>query len=182
MSSSFSPYGKGFRKRTVPTKSTAPVSTRRNQKGMWRGTALIVEVLIILVVVVACLAVFVRLFGYAYTSNAYDNHRARAITLASNEAEWFATQTDISPGEFTFEDDGYTISYLIEGTKVPRGTLYSATIRVSYDDQKLYTLKTASYVHDATDADAAANAADGTPEQADGAPDQADETAAQGGE
>ena len=139
-------------------------SLRRNRKGAWRGTALIVEILVILVVVVACLTVFVKLFSYAYTSNAYDQHRAHAITLATNQAERFAADTSPATGTFTQDEGKYTTTWTITADPTERGTLYSATISVSYADQEIYTLSTARYVSlaptvAATDtADAAAEA------------------------
>lgn len=146
-------------------------SLRRNRKGAWRGTALIVEILIILVVVVACLTVFVKLFSYAYTSNAYDQHRAHAITLATNQAERFAADTSPATGTFTQDEGKYTTTWTITAEPTKRGTLYSAAISVSYADQELYTLSTASYVSLAPAA-AATDAADAADTAA-----EADETA-----
>ena len=147
-------------------------SLRRNRKGAWRGTALIVEILVILVVVVACLTVFVKLFSYAYTSNAYDQHRAHAITLATNQAERFAADTSPAAGTFTQDEGKYTTTWTITAEPTERGTLYSATISVSYTDQELYTLSTASYVSTAP-----AAATTGTADEAAEADETADESA-----
>ena len=145
-------------------------SLRCNRKGAWHGTALIVEILVILVVVVACLTVFVKLFSYAYTSNAYDQHRAHAITLATNQAERFAADTSPATSTFTQNEGKYTTTWTITAEPTKRGTLYSAVISVSYADQELYTLSTASYVRlapaaattDAADAADTATEADET--------------------
>lgn len=150
--------------RTTSPNNLISQSLRRNRKGAWRGTALIVEILIILVVVVACLTVFVKLFSYAYTSNAYDQHRAHAITLATNQAERFAADTSPATGTFSQSEGKYTTTWTITAEPTKRGTLYSAVISVSYADQELYTLSTASYVSlvpaaAATDAADAANTA-----------------------
>ena len=134
-------------------------SLRCNRKGAWHGTALIVEILVILVVVVACLTVFVKLFSYAYTSNAYDQHRAHAITLATNQAERFAADTSPATGTFAQSEGKYTTTWTITAEPTKRGTLYSAVISVSHTDQELYTLSTASYVSLAPAA-AATDAAD----------------------
>lgn len=134
-------------------------SLRCNRKGAWHGTALIVEILVILVVVVSCLTVFVKLFSYAYTSNAYDQHRAHAITLATNQAERFAADTSPATGTFTQNEGKYTTTWTITAEPTKRGTLYSAVISVSHTDQELYTLSTASYVSLAPAA-AATDAAD----------------------
>ena len=146
-------------------------SLRRNRKGAWRGTALIVEILVILVVVVACLTVFVKLFSYAYTSNAYDQHRAHAITLATNQAERFAADTSPATSTFTQNEGKYTTTWTITAEPTKRGTLYSAVISVYYADQELYTLSTASYVSLVPTA-AATDTADATDTAA-----EADETA-----
>ncbi len=140
--------------RTSSERTTSPNnlishSLRRNRKGAWRGTALIVEILVILVVVVACLTVFVKLFSYAYTSNAYDQHRAHAITLATNQAERFTADTSPATGTFTQDEGKYTTTWTVTAEPTERGTLYSAVILVSYADQELYTLSTASYVSSA---------------------------------
>lgn len=146
-------------------------SLRCNRKGAWHGTALIVEILVILVVVVACLTVFVKLFSYAYTSNAYDQHRAHAITLATNQAERFAADTSPATGTFTQNEGKYTTTWTITAEPTKRGTLYSAVISVFHTDQELYTLSTASYVSLAPAA-AATDAADAADTAA-----EADETA-----
>ena len=146
-------------------------SLRCNRKGAWHGTALIVEILVILVVVVACLTIFVKLFSYAYTSNAYDQHRAHAITLATNQAERFAADTSPATGTFTQNEGKYTTTWTITAEPTKRGTLYSAVISVSHADQELYTLSTASYVSLAPAA-AATDAADAADTAA-----EADETA-----
>ena len=157
--------------RTTSPNNLISQSLRRNRQGAWRGTALIVEILIILVVVVACLTVFVKLFSYAYTSNAYDQHRAHAITLATNQAERFAADTSPATGTFAQSEGKYTTTWTITAEPTKRGTLYSAVISVSYADQELYTLSTASYVSLVPTA-AATDTADATDTAA-----EADETA-----
>ena len=132
-------------------------SVNRSEQGTWRGTALIVEVLIILVVVVACLGVFAKLFSYAYSSNLYDQHRAHAITLATSEAEVFAAQTEISTGTFTENSGEYAVTSTISSTPSARGTLYNATISVSYEDEEIYTLETAHYISAGESSNAAAS-------------------------
>lgn len=158
-------------------------SLRRNRKGAWRGTALIVEILVILVVVVACLTVFVKLFSYAYTSNAYDQHRAHAITLATNQAERFAADTSPATGTFTQDEGKYTTTWTVTAEPTERGTLYSAVISVSYADQELYTLSTASYVSSAPAAAPtnAADAATATDETAGGGAGDSDSKSGNGG-
>ena len=165
--------------RTSSERTTSPNnlishSLRRNRKGAWRGTALIVEILVILVVVVACLTVFVKLFSYAYASNAYDQHRAHAITLATNQAERFAADTSPAAGTFTQDEGKYTTTWTITAEPTERGTLYSAVISVSYTDQELYTLSTARYVSSAP-----AAATTGTADEAETAT-KTDETAGEG--
>ena len=132
-------------------------SVNRSEQGTWRGTALIVEVLIILVVVVACLGVFAKLFSYAYSSNLYDQHRAHAITLATSEAEVFAAQTEISTGTFTENSGEYAVTSTISSTPTARGTLYNATISVSYEDEEIYSLETAHYISAGESSNAAAS-------------------------
>ena len=124
----------------------ALLSTRQNQRGSWHGTALIVEVLIILVVVVACLGIFARLFSYAYSSNAHDQHRAHAITLATSKAESFAAANTLVAGTVTEKADNYTTTSTVSATETARGTLFSAVITVLYEDEELYKVKTAHYV------------------------------------
>ena len=124
----------------------ALLSTRQNQRGSWHGTALIVEVLIILVVVVACLGIFARLFSYAYSSNAHDQHRAHAITLATSKAESFAAANTLVAGTVTEKADNYTTTSTVSATETARGTLFSAVITVLYEDEELYKVETAHYV------------------------------------
>ena len=143
----------------------ALLSTRQNQRGSWHGTALIVEVLIILVVVIACLGIFARLFSYAYSSNAHDQHRARAITLATSKAESFAAANTLVAGTVTEKADNYTTTSTISATETARGTLFTAVITVLYEDEELYQVETAHYVSaggsvESANADADAETAD----------------------
>ena len=114
--------------------SILPQEARQSQPtktGRWQGTALIVESLIILVFVVACLAVFARLFGYSFVNNAYDQQRAHAITLATNKAETLTAQSGAMPLLSVEEEGGYTTTCEITPEHTARGILYRAKITVS---------------------------------------------------
>lgn len=165
----------------------ALLSTRQNQRGSWHGTALIVEVLIILVVVIACLGIFARLFSYAYSSNAHDQHRARAITLATSKAESFAAANTLVAGTVTEKADNYTTTSTISATETARGTLFTAVITVLYEDEELYQVETAHYVsaggsvesaEDETDAESASDATDDEADAEGGATGEATDEAA----
>ena len=133
--------------RSSTVENIKPRTKTDAKRGGWHGTALVVEALLILVVVVACLAVFVRLFGFAFATNWEDQHRAQAIILASNQAERFAA--DYSPnqeGAFVEETNGYTITRVVTAHPTERGVLYSASIAVDWGDTPLYQLDTAHYV------------------------------------
>ena len=134
---------------TIPTNADklAPVRAEHKNRNNWHGTALLIEALIILAVVVACITVFVQLFSYSYNSNVEDNHRAYAITLATNQAETFAAQAADLPEQSSTDENGYVTTCTITKESTARGTLYHADITVYYREQELCTIQTARYVN-----------------------------------
>ena len=122
--------------------------TRSSATG-WQQTAFLAEALIILVVLLVCIAVFARLFSYAYHSNPTSSQQAHAITLATNQAERFSAETQSYLGEQITQEDGYTVRTTVESEETGRGTLYHATVEVAYGQTQLYQLSSARYVSNA---------------------------------
>ena len=121
-------------------------NTDRKHRANWHGTALIVEALILLAFIAACVTVFVQMYSYAYTTNSHDAQVVRAANLATNQAERFAANP--SAIETSIEQDGYLVQTVVTPEKTANGTLYHATITVSAADadEPLYNLETARYV------------------------------------
>lgn len=124
----------------------------RNQGNSRSGMAFIVEMLVLLVFIAACLAVVVEAFAVAHQRGIENSNTVQAVHLASSTAEDFAAEPTAVP-EVQIDDDLVVITQVSE-QKEARGTLYFATIQVfGVDDQAgepgvepYYELETAHYV------------------------------------
>lgn len=143
-------------------------------RAVWPGAAFVVEALILLVFLAACLAVFMQLFGDANETGRQNVRLERAVEAASNRAERFAADPlagmEDSAGAGRLEstvgegDDALTVTCDVTPEGLPAGVLYRAEIGVWDGDELVYDLTTARYVAGASagagDAGAAAAADD----------------------
>lgn len=125
-------------------------ASRENKEKL--GTAFIVEMLVLLVVVVSCLSVFIDIFATSQQKSEENDATVQAIHLATNAAEQFsANPTSVVELE-TF--DNLVVHTVIDRQPQQAGTLYKATITVYEVDQidegdytdPCYRLETARYV------------------------------------
>lgn len=121
--------------------------TASRLRGAHRGTAFLVEALVVLALLMASLSVFVRLFTSAQLVGLNATQASQAVLLATNKAEEFAA--DPTGVEKTTSQDGFTTTCEVTETRRTAGTLYDATITVSDERGELYELHTARYVSDA---------------------------------
>lgn len=137
-------------------------------RAVWPGAAFVVEALILLVFLAACLAVFMQLFGDANETGRQNVRLERAVEAASNRAERFAADPlagmEDSAGAGRLEstvgegDDALTVTCDVTPEGLPAGVLYRAEIGVWDGDELVYDLTTARYVAGAGDAAAADDA------------------------
>lgn len=112
-----------------------------------RGSAFLVEALVVLCFLMIALAVFVQLFSKAQVQGLGANQLSRAVFVATNYAEEFSA--DPTGVEAQKVEDDLTATCSVEQNKRDGGTLYEATIEVSDGSKTVYTLTTARYVSNA---------------------------------
>lgn len=123
-------------------------SRRRNNgsRPMWPGVAFIVEALLMLLFLTACLAVFMRVLGDSQVTGTQSLQLETAIVLAQDAAEDFSADPAANQGVSMQEQDGYVVTTVNTPQEMEAGTLYRAVIVVNLNDQEIYRMGTASYV------------------------------------
>ena len=133
-------------------RGTSPAARSGNRKAASHGIAFLIEALVILAFLVACMAVFTKLFAAAQLEGLAATHTSQAVICATNRAEQFSanpTNTD----EVVTETGLRTVCE-VEEIQRGAGVLYNATIIV-YDESaqgaEIYRLETSRYVSGAGD-------------------------------
>lgn len=127
-------------------------TTEQQQTHSRSGIAFIIEMLVLLLLVAACLSVLIEIFAYAHQQGEENRDTVRAVHLASNAAERFSADPGSVP-EIEVVDD-LVVYTTISSEPRSAGTLYRATIEVyDADDQTtraqlhpVYGLETARYM------------------------------------
>lgn len=120
---------------------------RRSAAGRsaWPGAAFIMEALILLLFLAACLAIFMELFGTANERGVQNVRYEQAVILAANEAERFAADPAALAEGAAAEADGLQVSVTVTPEPTAAGVLYRADIAVADESGELYRLQTACY-------------------------------------
>ena len=129
------------------------MQTKPKERSSWSGTAFMVEALVLLAVLVACMAVFTQLFAHALTMAHTSEQLSNAVAVAQNAAEEFSTDpVAVSTGQTVGEGvaahgvDGYDVACDVTSTPQGNGTMYAAHITVSSEGTQLYELDASRYV------------------------------------
>lgn len=130
----------------ISSEMTSQGATQRS-KGH-RGSAFLIEALVVLAFLMMALAVFVQLFSKAQIQGLGANKLSEAILVATNYAEEFSANP--KGVETQVVKDDLTATCSVEESKQKGGTLYEATIEVSDGTTTIYTLTTSRYVSNAT--------------------------------
>lgn len=125
------------------------LENRHGVSTAWHGAAFVVEALLLLVFLAFALAVFMQLFGAAHSRGIEERQLTQAVLLASNDAEVFASNPQAGSSATRF--DAYAVDREVTTERSQSGTLYRATIVVTYDGQDVYELESARYVSDAAE-------------------------------
>ena len=133
-------------------RGTSPAARSGNRKAASHGIAFLIEALVILAFLVACIAVFTKLFAAAQLEGLAATHTSQAVIAATNRAEQFsANPTDTSE---VVTADGLRTVCEVDQIQHGAGVLYNATIIV-YDESaqgaEIYRLETSRYVSGAGD-------------------------------
>ncbi len=116
-------------------------------------TAFMIEAMVLLVVLIACMAVFVQLFTRSLSAATNSSELTQAIVIAQNAAEEFSADpaavkdgADLGEGVTVNGSDDFSVTCKVTDTATDAGTLYTARITVSNDDGKVYSLTSTRYV------------------------------------
>ena len=131
------------------------------QRPGWSNTAFVVEALVLLVVLIACMAVFTQLFARSASLAADTERMATATALAQSAAEEFSSDPEsvavgrqvglgVSAGNVAAagldDSDDFTVSCTVDAAPTTAGVLYTAHITVSDSLGEAYALTTTRYV------------------------------------
>ena len=106
----------------------------RFERPAWSGTAFLVEALVLLVFLAACVAVFVQLYTHAASQASESRELSHAVAAATDVAERFAA--DPTSVAETTQADGLVVTCARTEDNAGSGTLYKATISV-WDEEAL---------------------------------------------
>lgn len=116
-------------------------------------TAFMVESMVLLIVLIACMAVFIQLFTRSLSAADSSSELTQAIIVAQNAAEEFSADPvavtqgkPVGEGVAANGSDGLTVTCKVCDTATDAGTLYTARITVSNDGGKIYSLTSTRYV------------------------------------
>lgn len=127
---------------------TAPLTHRRSRRtgsADSSGMAFLVEVLALVLLLAASLAVLVQVFSSSQITARQSVQAERAVSLASQEAEAFAADPTSLPQDQTQE--GLTATCQITPKATAAGTLYDAHITVTDEaGNQVYELTSSRYV------------------------------------
>lgn len=128
------------------------MSDAKSKRSNWSGTAFMIEALVLLAVLVACMAVFTQLFAHALTTSQQSERLSNAVIAAQNAAEEFSADPaaayagkPIGEGVSANGTDDCSVSCDVAKTTQGSGTLYAAHITVSDNTGTLYELDVTRY-------------------------------------
>lgn len=126
----------------------------------WAGAAFMVESLVLLAAIVACIAVFASLFAKSAIAGAESTKTTHAVQLAQNAAEEFSSDpASVAAGEAVGQGvaagsadgrDGLSVSCDVKKQDTEAGAYYTARITVTDDaGETVYAVDAARYVKEA---------------------------------
>ena len=123
---------------------------RNKRRSNWSNTAFLVESLVLLFFLIACLAVFTQMFAHSWRASSDASRLSAACVVAQNAAEEFEAnpQTahndtiDVSAASGT----NFHVSRTIESEATATGTMYTVHIAVSDDTGEVYSLEAQRYM------------------------------------
>lgn len=129
------------------------MSMANRKRSNWAGTAFMVEALVLLAVLVACMAVFTQLFAHAITTAQESERTSNAVIAAQNAAEEFSADPEsvyagkpVGEGVAANGTEDEQVVCNVTKTAQAAGTLYAAHITVSDSVGIAYELDVTRYV------------------------------------
>lgn len=125
-------------------------ASRNKRRSNWSSTAFLVESLVLLVFLIACLAVFTQMFAHSWLASSDASRLSAACVVAQNAAEDFeANPQGVQNGAFDVNDaDGasFHVSRTVESEATATGAMYTVHIAVSDDTGEVYSLEAQRYM------------------------------------
>lgn len=125
-------------------------ASRNKRRSNWSSTAFLVESLVLLFFLIACLAVFTQMFAHSWQASSDASRLSAACVVAQNAAEDFeANPQGVQNGAFDVNDaDGasFHVSRTVESETTAAGTMYTVHIAVSDDTGEVYSLEAQRYM------------------------------------
>ena len=125
-------------------------ASRNKRRSNWSSTAFLVESLVLLFFLIACLAVFTQMFAHSWLASSNASKLSAACVVAQNAAEDFeANPQGVQNGAFDVNDaDGanFHVNRTVESEATAAGTMYTVRIAVSDDTGEVYSLEAQRYM------------------------------------
>lgn len=126
---------------------------RNKRRSNWSNTAFLVESLVLLFFLIACLAVFTQMFAHSWRASSDASKLSAACVVAQNAAEEFeanpqAVQNDTIDVSDVSDASGtsFRVSRSVESEATAAGTMYTVHIAVSDDTGEVYSLEAQRYM------------------------------------
>ena len=126
---------------------------RNKRRSNWSNTAFLVESLVLLFFLIACLAVFTQMFAHSWQASSDASKLSAACVVAQNAAEEFeanpqAAQNDTIDVSDVSDASGtsFRVSRSVESEATAAGTMYTVHIAVSDDMGEVYSLEAQRYM------------------------------------
>lgn len=126
---------------------------RNKRRSNWSNTAFLVESLVLLFFLIACLAVFTQMFAHSWQASSDASKLSAACVVAQNAAEEFeanpqAVQNDTIDVSDASDASGtsFRVSRSVESEATAAGTMYTVHIAVSDDMGEVYSLEAQRYM------------------------------------
>ena len=125
-------------------------ASRNKRRSNWSSTAFLVESLVLLFFLIACLAVFTQMFAHSWQASSDASRLSAACVVAQNAAEEFeANPQGVQNGTFDVNDANgasFCVSRTVESEAAAAGIMYTAHISVSDDTGEVYSLEAQRYM------------------------------------
>lgn len=120
------------------------------RRSNWSNTAFLVESLVLLFFLIACLAVFTQMFAHSWQASSDASKLSAACVVAQNAAEEFEANPQAAQNDTIDVSDAsgtsFHVSRTVESKAAAAGTMYTIHIAVSDDTGEVYSLEAQRYM------------------------------------
>ena len=123
---------------------------RNKRRSNWSNTAFLVESLVLLFFLIACLAIFTQMFAHSWQASSDASKLSAACVVAQNAAEEFEANPQAVQNDTIDVSDAsgtsFHVSRTVESKATATGTMYTVHIAVSDDMGEVYSLEAQRYM------------------------------------